>query len=875
MDELLARLRTALGERYTLERELGRGGMATVYLAHDVKLHRRVAIKVLRPELAAALGPDRFLREIEIAAQLTHPHILSLHDSGAAEGLLYYVMPYVDGESLRDRLIREKQLPLEDALQITYEVADALSHAHNLGLVHRDIKPENILFQAGHAVVSDFGIARAISVAGGEKLTDTGIALGTPAYMSPEQGAASGELDARSDIYSLGCVLYEMLAGDPPFTGTNAQGILARKSLEPAPHLRPVRDTVPAQVERMVLKALARVPADRFQGATQFAEALGSTVVVPVPAWQRILRRRGFQVGLGATVLFAAAVLWLWSRSSPRASSSAVSRPKVAVLPFENLGSPEDEWYADGITEEVTSRLAQVSGLGVISRTSAIQYRGTHKALPQIGAELGVQYVIEGTIRSERLPGGARQVRVTPQLIRVSDDTHLWADRYTANMERGGIFTVQADIAEHVAQALDVTLLESERHNLRAQPTQNLEAYDAYLRGNQYAHGGWLIPTDARAAVEMYRRAVTLDPRFAEAHARLSLQYSQMWNGTDDSALALAQRHAERALTLNPNLAWGHLALANYYYTTGDWGRERSELELAEKFGSTSGEILRGTGSLEWGLGDYDRMIVNFHRAFELDPLSADQALTLGVAYFGVRQHAEAERYIDRAIALAPDKPESYMFKAWLYLSWHGNATEARAVLQTAVQRLGPERGFVAGFLSSEWWASRLMATDPWYRSMIDRVSLGPPDLDSVSYYMHKAGFFQGLRQDRNAHTYWDSVVVVVQGRLGRLPPEASRGPVAMVLHAKLGLAYAGLGNKEQAVREARRAAELDQQQKFVGPCTLALTYASFGEHEAAVEQFERVLSVPNWVTAKFLALDPALVPLRQIPRFQGLLERK
>lgn len=274
MTEQLARLQTALTGRYTVERELGRGGMATVYLANDLKHHRRVAVKVLRPEIAAAVGPERFLREIETAARLNHPHILSLHDSGEVDSLLYYVMPYVEGETLRQRLNRENQLPVDDAMQISREVADALGYAHSLGLVHRDIKPENILFQAGHAVVSDFGIARAVSASGRQQLTATGVAVGTPAYMSPQQAAGVQELDGRSDLYSLGCVVYEMLVGEPPFTGPNAQAVLARHTLDPVRSLRTVRKSVPPHVEQALMKVLEKVPADRFRTAAEFSAAL-------------------------------------------------------------------------------------------------------------------------------------------------------------------------------------------------------------------------------------------------------------------------------------------------------------------------------------------------------------------------------------------------------------------------------------------------------------------------------------------------------------------------------------------------------------------------------------------------------------------------
>src|SRR5216110_3641878 len=272
-----AQLQAALADRYALERELGRGGMATVYLARDLRHGRLVAIKVLRPEIAAALGPERFLREIELAARLTHPHILPLHDSGQAGGFLYYVMPYIEGESLRERLEREGPLPLEDALRITRDVTSALSYAHGHDVVHRDIKPENILLSGGEAVVADFGIARAITAAAAGTLTETGIAIGTPGYMSPEQATESERLDGRSDIYSLGCMLYEMLAGEPPYTGANVRNVIAKQLTDPVPSVRRLRDTIPPAIDGAVSKALAKAPADRFASAAQFAEALTSS----------------------------------------------------------------------------------------------------------------------------------------------------------------------------------------------------------------------------------------------------------------------------------------------------------------------------------------------------------------------------------------------------------------------------------------------------------------------------------------------------------------------------------------------------------------------------------------------------------------------
>jgi serine/threonine-protein kinase len=355
--------------------------MATVYLAEDLKHHRKVAIKVLRPELAAALGPDRFLREIQLAARLHHPHILPLYDSGEAGGLLYYVMPFVEGESLRDRLARERQLPLEGALQVTREVADALDYAHNRDVVHRDIKPENILLEWGHALVSDFGIARAINAAGSDKVTETGLVVGTPAYMSPEQASGERTLSGCSDVYSLGCVLYEMLAGEPPYTGPTAQAILARRLTDPVPPLRTVRENVPVAVERAIGKALAKVPADRFGTAKEFAEAL------------------------------------------ERTSATAAPEQSIAVLPFSNMSAdPDTEYFSDGITEEIINVLAGLEGLRVAARTSSFSFKSKTPDLAEVGAKLHVRTVLEGGVRC-----AGNRLRVTVQLINVADGFQLWS----------------------------------------------------------------------------------------------------------------------------------------------------------------------------------------------------------------------------------------------------------------------------------------------------------------------------------------------------------------------------------------------------------------------------------------------------------------
>src|SRR5687768_3023305 len=447
----MERLTAALADRYRIERELGQGGMATVYLAEDLKHHRKVAIKVLKPELTASLGQERFLREIETTANLRHPHILPLYDSGAvrsghaepradgeAADSLYYVMPFVEGESLRDRLTRDRQLPIDDALRIAREVSDALSYAHARGIVHRDIKPENILLESGHAVVADFGIARAVRAAGAESLTGTGVAIGTPAYMSPEQASGDHDLDGRSDLYALGCVLYEMLAGQPPFTGPTVESIVRQHLVAAPPPVTNLRPAVPSTVLSALARALAKNPADRFNPVAQFADALraGEPFAIPAAAppapsassplasspsasspprpLPRLLRR--FEVIGVAVALAAVAVFALWRRGAPP-TAQATPPTSIAVLPFESVGGDTANiYFAEGIADELTTALASVSGLRVAATSSAFTYRGKTVDAREVGRALHVATVLQGRVRR-----AGPAFRVSAQLTNAAD----------------------------------------------------------------------------------------------------------------------------------------------------------------------------------------------------------------------------------------------------------------------------------------------------------------------------------------------------------------------------------------------------------------------------------------------------------------------
>src|SRR5438309_816747 len=520
--DLLARLQAALADRYTIERELGRGGMATVYLAQDRKHHRQVAIKVLKPELAAALGPERFLREIDTAARLNHPHILPLHDSGEAEGFLFYVMPYVEGESLRDRLSREKQLPLGNALQIAREVADALSYAHSHDVVHRDIKPENILLEAGHAVVSDFGIARAITAAAGGNLTETGIALGTPGYMSPEQGAASARVDERSDIYSLGCVLYEMLAGEPPFTGPSAESIVRQHLAAPPPRVSAMRAAVPPAIEQAIVRALAKTPADRFATAAEFVEALAAPSQ-RVRVTGRRTSRLAAGAGLAATLL-AAAGLFVLSRPHGTPALAGRTGQSIAVLPFVNVsGAPQEEYLSDGISEELINALSKLPQLQVVARPSSFAFKGKNEDMRQIGQALQVATVLGGSVRR-----AANRLRVTAQLTDARNGYNLWSETY--DREMGDVFAVEDEISHAIMRALQVHLVSGDSLTLLRRPTRDVEAYELYLKGRYFFNKGGFGPV--QQALAYFQQALAHDPNYALAYAGLADAYQRLTAST-------------------------------------------------------------------------------------------------------------------------------------------------------------------------------------------------------------------------------------------------------------------------------------------------------------------------------------------------------
>ena len=516
MNELQQRLGSGLTGRYQVERPLGEGGMAVVFLARDLRHERTVAVKVLRPDVSAEIGAERFLREIKMAARLTHPHILPVFDSGEADGLLFYVMPNMEGQSLRDRIERENQLSLDDALRIAAEVASALDYSHRQQVIHRDIKPENILLHEGAALVADFGIGKAVST--NKSITHTGLAIGTPAYMSPEQASGEHTIDGRSDLYSLGCVLYEMLTGEPPFTGPNARAIIAKRFMSPVPKVQVTRD-VPDEVEAALGRSLARSAADRYRTGAEFADAL------------RAAMRKG-EAG---------------SRT-PSDTKSATAAKAIAVLPLANMSAdPENEYFSDGMTEEIINALAKVPGVHVASRSSSFAFKGKKDVdARQVGERLGVTSVLEGSVRKI-----GNRIRIAAQLVSVENGYQLWSETYDRQLE--DVFAVQDEISRSIVEALKVQLV-GEASQVVA-PTKNLEAYTTYLKGRY--HFNKFSEQSLRKALDLFQHALLQDPGFARAYAGIADVWCDLaddWVAPDE-AYPRAKAAAERALQRDPDLA--------------------------------------------------------------------------------------------------------------------------------------------------------------------------------------------------------------------------------------------------------------------------------------------------------------------------------
>jgi serine/threonine protein kinase/Tfp pilus assembly protein PilF len=626
-------LHGSFGDQYLIQSELGRGAMATVYLAQDLKHGRSVALKVFRPEAAASLGAARFLQEIRFAARLAHPHIMPVYDSGRVaasageDDLLFYVMPYLEGESLRHRLARETRLPTAAALRIAREVADAIDYAHRQGIIHRDVKPENILLEDGHAVLADFGIARG-AAAGGPQLTEPHSSVGTPMYMSPEQAGGKSDIDGRSDLYSLGCVLYEMLSGRFPFDGPDAQAILVQRLVGPPPRLEEVAPEFAGLLDALVAQAMATDPADRFASAAEFSAALSRVEQGSLP---RSLSPAGQPMVLAS----------------------------IAVLPFLSLSADKDnEFFSEGITDEIINALAQVQGLRVAARSSSAGFKGSHVSPKEIGERLKVRTILEGSVRK-----AGDRVRITAQLINAADGYHLWSQTYERTIS--DVFAVQDELARAIAATLTQSSSSNPRVPLVEAPTENLDAYAWYLRGRHFWTSG--TPEGFRTSVACFEQALALDQGYAEAHAWLAyglavLAFDEFGLFPPLEILPKARAAANRALELQEKLADAHFAraLVAFLYEW-DWDLAREEFERAVSLPSPSAFVQHWYAIFLCAMGRPEQGLQVAYRAEVLDPLSPTVQTTVGrcLHYCG-REDEAIERY-HRHLALNRNSLQGYV----------------------------------------------------------------------------------------------------------------------------------------------------------------------------------------------------------------------
>lgn len=874
-------LQAALADRYTIERELGRGGMATVYLAKDLRHERLVALKVLRQDLGAALGPERFAREIKLAAGLQHPHIVSVHDSGATPvGQLWFTMPYVEGESLRTRLDREKQLPVAEAVRITCQAAQALAYAHEHGVLHRDVKPENLLLtRDGNTLVADFGVARALGTVGAS-LTATGAIVGTAAYMSPEQASGEREVDVRTDVYALGTVLYEMLAGEPPFTGSSAQAVIAKRFASAAPAVSVLRDGVPPRVTAAVAIALARSPADRYATVAKFGQAVEaaerSAMAAGANAPTSVRGGRRFATGgalLGLGFLVGVGVLFAWRhRYTDRAPAAAAGPLGLAVLPFDNEGDTANAYFASGITDEIRGKLSAFPRLRLIASTSSNQYRHTQKSAGQIGQELGVRYLLTGRVQWEQGANGARRVRVSPELVEVRNGAApetKWQQSYDTTL--ADVFDVQAAVAARVADKLGLVLSPPVQAQLAARPTQNLAAYDAYLKGEAATQGiGAVDAPSLRRGLAFYAQAVQLDSGFVPAWVAVATARTQLYfNGAHAPADSQAARQAiDRAQVLAPNRPEVQVARGNFErYVRLDVAGALAPIERGLARAPDDASLLNAASAWESALGRWDAAVAHGQRALTLDPRSSNVARDLGVTLHYLRRYPEALKAYDHALALAPSDLLVINYRAMIALS-RGDLPRAQAVFREAMPAV--DSTALLAFISTGYdlyW----VLTESQQRRLL---TLPPAAFDDEhgTWALVRAQTYWLRGDTAAARAYADTARRVIETELAVAPDDWQH-------QVQLGLALAFRGQKAEAIRHGERGAALlplsrDAQ---VGPYPqqiLARIYMMLGEPDKALDHLEPLVRIPYFFSAAWLRIDPTWAPLRGNPRFERIIAR-
>lgn len=895
---------------YRLIEKIGSGGMGVVWSAQDTKLKRNVAIKILPSDLTAdAERKLRFQREAETAAGLSHPNIAVIHEVGEYEGTPYLVMELLIGRTLRD-VAGMRALPVTKWLEYAIPIASALAYAHKSGIVHRDLKSANVMVtDDGHVKLLDFGLAKLLDPDSRDdaendttaqletisrELTQAGVVMGTVAYMSPEQARGEG-VDPRSDIFSFGVLLYELATGHFPFKGKTAIDTLSATLSHDPPRVSDLVDDVPGEAGRIVSKALEKEPQRRYQTAddmvTDFRNLkrdLG-TGRVSIPgresgAEQAVAaqhRRRARPLLIGAVVaiaLIAATIGVVSQRGGEDAAgdrpgamanvginaSPTAERARIVVLPFENLGAPDEEYFASGVTEEIIGRLASVRDLEVISRSSAFQYDRSGKTMREIGADFNVDYILDGTVRWARGSDGSR-VRISPQLVRVANDTGVWGETYDSGMD--DIFQVQTAISTKVIAALGVVLEVGHSAASVEQPTANQDAYQAYLRG-QDALGR--EPT-SEVAQQMFERAVELDPNFYQAWAWLSRAHSWRYHGgdRDGDRCEAARAAADEALRLAPNAPDSRMALGLYYYRCfRDYDRALAEIDMAGRDRPNDTDVLSWKATLNKRQGNLDEAIRLNTRVLELDPMDHTAAQELGTSHYLNRNYAESIAAHERAIAISPDVAGSYYFQTRTYLSWRGDTKAIRRVIDrmpSSENAIAQGYRFQLEYLDGQYQAA-LEVADAFPEFYEDQTTLRPRAANQALCYA-------ALGDTARARSAREKAVALLEKK-------AAEDPSDFRPYSDLGPILAALGRRDPAIAAARRAVELmpyskDAEAAVLPADNLALVYAILGEYDTAQSLVdERLQARPGALSIPLLRLDPRWSGFVSSAQFEELARR-
>jgi len=873
---------TKLGP-YEILAPLGAGGMGEVYRARDSKLDRDVAVKVLPAHLTS--NPDalaRFEREAKAVAALSHPNILAIFDFGTHEGASYAVTELLEGETLRGKL-DGSTVTQRQAVDWCLQVAKGLSAAHGKGVVHRDLKPDNVFVSSdGHVKILDFGLAKRVDAAGDEQTnaptgsghTEAGTVMGTMGYMSPEQ-VRGLPIDHRTDLFSFGAVLYELLAGQKAFKRDTASDTIAAILKEEPPELVHSGRNISPALDHIVRHCLEKDRENRFQTAKDVAFALSeASSPSTLSSGQHILvepaaRGRGKTVGItaGLLVLLAAAGLFLWKRPRLGGSSAATSTRRVAVLPFENLGAAEDDYFADGIADAIRGKLASVPGLEVIARGSSTPYKKTTKTPQEIARELNARYLLTATVRWQK-SGATNRVQVSPELVEIKESeapATKWQQPFDASLT--DVFQVQSDIAAKVVDSLGVALAEKQEKKLAAAPTANVAAYDAYLKGEEATTA--MARADApslRKGLGYYEQAVALDPKFSEAWARISTSKTLLFtNSVPDPALARgAMEAARKSIDLAPEKPDGLMALGTYYrLVERDHPRALEEYRKAEKLAPGTPDPQRSIGRAEMQMGRWQDAIKHYDEAERLDPKNAINVGNAAQPLLYLRRCGEARQSVDRTLALDPANLSRVAQKLQAILC-EGDVAAARAFVAETSRRIGPAEAAAYFSGGSEW----LLDADNL--ALLRRLTPAAFDDDEGNWAYAQAWAAWRAGDSSAARGFAEKAVPVLEAQLRSSPQVAN-------LHLVLGQMLAMVGRKDDAIRESTRATELDpvETSPWTGAETLlalAQTYVLAGEPDKAVATLERLLKIPYYLTPAWLGVDPTYDSLRQNPRFQKLV---